>query len=494
MHFKRSSGILLHPTSLPGAYGIGTLGEEAFDFIDFLEDAGQSLWQICPLGPTGYGDSPYQCFSAFAGNPLLISIEKLQKQDLLSRKDINKPSFSSHYVDFGSAIKWKMPVLRKAYRAFTASGGSNTSEYQNFCQKHACWLNDYALFIAIKSHLGGKPWSEWEEALKMKDETILSTYRGKLADEIAFQTFLQYIFFCQWLTIKQYANEKKITIIGDIPFYVAHDSADAWARPDIFHFDEQRNPSSVAGVPPDYFSETGQLWGNPLYNWNVLQEQNFSWWLDRIKANLELADILRIDHFRALSEYWAVPAGEETAINGKWVKAPGYAFLEAVRNEFSRLPIIAEDLGLITPEVTRLREHFKLPGMKILQFAFGADEDHEYLPENYKDSNCVVYTGTHDNNTTRGWYEEADEALQHEVRVYTATHGDDVSWDLMNVAWKSKADIAIAPLQDVLGLGAEARMNTPGQAYDNWTWRFTREALNEGITERLKNMTRHHGR
>lgn len=493
MNFERSSGILLHPTSLPGKFGIGTLGKEAYDFIDFLKQSGQKLWQTCPLGPTGYGNSPYQCFSAFAGNPLLISIESLQMGGLLTDKDINsKVAFDDCDIDYGKLIEWKFPILKKAFENFKKQDPQKNEDYQNFCKESEFWLEDYVLFIALKDHFQ-KPWFEWDKKLKHRDEAELKKYSEKLADDIDYQKFLQYEFYRQWEHVKKYANENNVKIIGDIPLYVAHDSSDAWSHYEIFQFDVERDPTSVAGVPPDYFSETGQRWGNPLFDWNALQRTGYNWWIERVKANLRISDIIRIDHFRALSAYWSIPADEELAINGSWQPAYGHELFETLLRVFGKLPILAEDLGHITDDVHELRDRFELPGMKILQFAFYTDDSNIYLPHNYH-YNSICYTGTHDNDTVVGWYMGTSGEVRHKVRSYMQCDGDNVAWDFIETAWKSSSIFAIAPLQDLLELGADSRMNTPGKESGNWSWRYSEKDLSDKLKLKLFNSTERHHR
>lgn len=493
---KRSSGIICHITSLPGEYGIGTLGKQAFEFVDFLLQTGQKLWQILPLGPTGYGDSPYQCFSAYAGNPLLISLEQLRKDAWLSIAELDTSTeFNNEKVDFGKLIKHKIPLLKKAFERFETSVESiDKVKFQDFCLRNEKWLNDFALFMALKSHFGGVAWVNWDSDIRLRKENALTQYTNELKDEINFHKFIQYIFFKQWLELKSYANNNGIKIIGDIPIYISSDSADAWTHSDLFMFDKERQPIEVAGVPPDYFSETGQLWGNPIFNWKKLKETNFAWWIERIKANQTLFDIIRIDHFRGFEAYWSIPFGEETAINGHWVKAPGKELYETIKKELGDIEIIAEDLGVITPEVEDLRDQFNLPGMKILQFANYSNGNDEYLPHNYP-KNCVVYTGTHDNDTTISWYKNLDESEKEKVNNYLLSDGNKMNWSLLRAAWSSVADIAIAPLQDILGLDSEGRMNTPGVAAGNWNWRFLDGDLKKIINEdKLKKLTELFGR
>jgi 4-alpha-glucanotransferase len=496
MHFQRSSGILLHPTSLPGNYGIGTLGKEAFAFIDFLITSRQKLWQLCPLGPTGYGDSPYQCFSAFAGNPLLIDFDVLLHEKLISKADLPGDDYPDDHVDFGWVYTTKYPVLRKAFENFK-SGSFKVmhAKFDNFCEAKSQWLDDYALFMALKGRFDGHPWEEWDDDIRKREDDALHRYKSELAEEIAFQKFMQFLFFQQWLSVKAYANANGIKIIGDIPIFVSMDSADAWSNPENFQFDEDLKPTAVAGVPPDYFSETGQLWGNPLYDWEKMANDGFSWWVQNIKSKLELYDIIRIDHFRGFAAYWSVPADETTAINGSWVPTPGYELFNTVKEELGSLPIIAEDLGVITPDVEALRDHFEFPGMKILQFAFNADEyDNLYLTHNYSE-NSVVYTGSHDNNTLGGWVEEIrQEDLDFALEYVHGKTGSQMHWDFIRAAFSSTAVMAVIPLQDVLGLPAEARMNTPGTASGNWQWRFSKSQMKDAVAAKLGRMTRIYGR
>lgn len=491
---ERTSGILLHPTSLPGKYGIGTLGKEAFHFIDFLAKAKQRLWQILPLGPTGYADSPYQCFSSKAGNPLLIDLEILVKENLLEKKDLSSADPAGEdLIDYGKVINAKMPLLMKAWQAFSKHAiPEHKKDYSDFKKDNATWLNDYALFMSLKEHFNQKPWIKWEKPVKMRDAKTLSLLQAELSDKIEFNKFIQYLFFRQWTVVKDYAHQRNIRIIGDIPLYVALDSVDAWANTEMFQFDEHRNPIEVGGVPPDYFSKTGQLWGNPLYRWDVLEKTGFQWWIDRIKSTLNLYDIVRIDHFRGFAAYWSVPYGEKTAVNGKWITCPGKKLFDAISKEFGDIPIIAEDLGVITDDVVELRDSFGLPGMKILQFAFDSSEENDYIPHNFT-RNCVVYTGTHDNNTLKGWYESAKPEDKKYVLEYLNSSGD-LCWDFIRLAWASVAYTAIVPMQDLLELGEESRMNLPGTTVNNWMWRAKASDFSNELAHRLAHLTELYGR
>jgi 4-alpha-glucanotransferase len=494
MHYERSSGILLHITSLPGKYGIGTMGREAYEFVDFLVESGQKLWQILPLGHTGYGDSPYQCFSAFAGNPLLIDLEKLVEQGLLSSEDLPQESFDEGSVDFGAVFNYKYPLLKKAYTNFVRQNNKfRHTQFENFYSRNEQWLDDYAFFMAVKIQQKGKAWTEWDRQIKFREPEAINRYSEELADEINFYRFVQFLFYRQWLELKSYANLNDIKIFGDIPLYVAFDSADAWANPELFEFDKELNPIHVAGVPPDYFSETGQLWGNPIYDWDYLEEQGFQWWIERIRASFLLYDILRIDHFRGLAAYWAVPFGEKTAMKGEWVRAKGREMLEAVVDALGGVQIIAEDLGVITPDVVELRDDFGMPGMKILQFAFDSGEENEFIPHTYE-KNTVVYTGTHDNDTTLGRFQEANEADKQMMRDYFHINENDPAWSFIRLAWSTVSNMALAPLQDVLRLDTNARMNFPGKASGYWRWRYKKGELTSQHAEDLMKLTRIFGR
>ena len=495
MRFPRSSGILLHPTSLPGPWGIGDLGHEAYQFVDFVQKAGQGIWQVLPLGPTGYGDSPYQCFSAFAGNPLLISPDLLLESGQLRPVDVaDAPAFPDEYVDYGPVIQFKSALLTTAHRNWaTDRTPEDRARFEAFCQRQSSWLEDYALFMALKDAHQGAVWTTWESDIAHHDPAAVAHWRQSLATEVERHKYLQYLFFEQWGELRRYAAERGVRIVGDIPIFVAHDSADVWSHPELFALDERGNPLVVAGVPPDYFSATGQLWGNPHYNWERIAQTGYSWWIERFRSTLELVDIVRIDHFRGFEAYWEVPASEKTAVVGRWVKGPGADLFYAVEQALGKLPIIAEDLGLITPPVVELRDRFDLPGMRILQFGFASDGKDSFLPHNYV-RNCVVYTGTHDNDTALGWFRSAPERERQASLAYLGTDGSDFCWDLIRWLFASVADTAVVPLQDVLSLGTEARMNYPSRLGGNWSWRFGRQALTPEIGARLRQMAVSYGR
>jgi len=501
MNFPRASGVLLHPTSLPGKYGVGDLGPEAYRFIDFLVAAAQTLWQVLPLGPTGYGDSPYACYSAFAGNTLLISPDRLIAEGLLSSSEVQVITHQSlDRINFGEALDLKDELLRRAYERYTKTTDTNLrSAFETFAQRSANWLDDYALFRALKDAHGGVAWNEWEPSLVRRTPSALDRAREELREEIEAQMFYQFLFFRQWFALKTYANQHGIKVVGDIPIFVAQDSADVWTNPEQFKLDKNGTPLVVAGVPPDYFSSTGQLWGNPLYNWERMLNDGFKWWIERVRATLSVVDIVRIDHFRGFAACWEIPGGDKTAERGQWVEAPGRELFRSIRKALGELPIIAEDLGVITPDVVALREEFGLPGMRILQFGFGGDSKNSDLPHNYE-RNVVAYTGTHDNDTTVGWYqsvagEGSTRTAQQIARErkfcsnYLNTVGKEIHWDFIRAVWASVANTAAVPLQDLLGLGKEARMNLPNSTAGNWSWRFRSEALTEEIASRLKELT-----
>lgn len=470
----RAAGILLHPTSLPGGHGIGDLGDAAYRWVDFLEAAKHHLWQVLPLGPTGYGDSPYQSFSAFAGNPNLISLEKLVGEGLLNSEALaNPPGSADGRIDFGAVIPFKEAALRQVFDTFQKSAtAEQRSAFEAFCEAQSYWLEDYALFMALKEAHGGEGWNSWDEALRTRKKPALKRFVKDHAESILRRKVWQWLFYRQWLELKGYANSKNIKIIGDIPIFIAYDSADAWANPELFYFDDAGNPEVVSGVPPDYFSKTGQRWGNPIYRWKRMEKGGFAWWVERFRSCLEFYDLIRVDHFRGFDAYWEIPADNPTAEHGRWVKGPGQALFDALKTGLGDLPIIAEDLGIITPDVERLRDDNGLPGMKVLQFAFAGGGSDPYLPHNYASENCAVYTGTHDNDTTRGWYDGASEAEKDYIRRYLARDDSNIVWELIRLAYSSVARYAVVPLQDVLQLGTETRMNTPGEAAGNWGWRL----------------------
>jgi 4-alpha-glucanotransferase len=496
----------LHPTSLPGRFGIGDLGDEAFAFVDFLVASGQSLWQMLPLGPTGYGDSPYQCFSALAGNPLLISPTRLIAHGLLSEDDVRSaPRFRPSRIDFGEVIDYKKALLGKAFATFRRSPeGSLRSEFIHFCQLNDWWLEDYALFRALKDAHGGAAWTDWDLRFAVRESAAMDSARENLASGVDAEKFVQFLFFKQWSALKEYCHERRIRIIGDAPIFVACDSADVWAHPEMFKLDGSRQPIVVAGVPPDYFSKTGQLWGNPIYDWDAMRATGFRWWIDRLRATLQTVDILRIDHFRGFAACWEVPGRDETAERGRWVEVPGRELFAAVRDTLGEIPIIAEDLGVITPDVEALRDDFGFPGMRVLQFAFRGDSKTFDLPHNFV-RNCVVYTGTHDNDTTVGWLNSKAgagstrnaEEIERErayCSEYLNSDGREMHWDVIRAAWASVANTAVVPLQDILGLGSRARMNVPAREQGNWQWRFRAGALTQDISQRLRRLTELYGR
>lgn len=498
----RFSGILLHPTSLPNRFGIGDLGQDAYAFIDFLHNAKQKYWQILPLGPTGYGNSPYMCYSAIAGNPLLISPAKLLDDGLLTATDLQHlPIFPTDQVDFELAIEFKTKLFHLAYQRFNdIADAEHKNNFDLFCHSQVYWLDDYALFMAVRESHGDKSWTQWEPDLVKREPLALIHWQNKLKDRVAYHKFIQFKFFEQWLELKQYAHKHEIEIIGDIPIYVAHDSADVWANQEFFELDPETGAAALmAGVPPDYFSETGQLWGNPVYNWKNLAETQFNWWIQRFESLLKLVDVIRVDHFRGFQAFWAVEQGETTAIDGRWIKAPGAELFATLQHKWGNLPILAEDLGVITPDVEALRDQFGFPGMKVLQFAFGSDNGNPFLPFNYG-RNFVVYTGTHDNDTTVGWFEEINKdpdrkrELDRLLLYVGGVCAAGIHWDLIRLAMTSVASIAIFPLQDILGLGGSARMNFPGVSEGNWEWRYDASVLNEAIQLKLKCLTEICGR
>ena len=493
----RFSGILVHPTSFPSPYGIGDLGKGAFDFIDFLEETGQKLWQVLPLGPTGFGDSPYQGPSAFAGQPLVISPEKLKERNLLTEEDLRDiPAWDPRKVDYGPAIQYKNSLLQKAFENFEHTPDKLLLEgFDLFCENEKYWLEDYSLFMALKEANGGGCWLDWDEELRTPSEEMKKKCREKYAGNIRYYCFVQFMFQLQWTELLNYAHAHGVKVIGDAPIFMSLDSCDLWANKKYFQLDSKGYPTCVAGVPPDYFSATGQLWGNPLYDWKAMKKSGYSWWIGRVRRQLELVDYLRIDHFRGFESYWAVPADEETAINGSWVKGPGADLFNAIAKALGEdLPIFAEDLGVITPEVEELRDSLGFPGMKVLQFGFGDLEDTRYIPHFYTSSNCLCYTSTHHNDTTAGWYREQPEVIKDRIRRYGNTDGGRISWDFIRFCLGSTARYAIFPIQDLMMLGSEDRMNTPGVAAANWAFRYTSDMLSEELKQWLKQTTKLFGR
>ena len=501
MRFPRCSGILLHPTSLPSRFGIGDWGEAAYRFVDFLEAAGQSYWQMLPLSPTGYGDSPYQGLSAFAGNPMLISPDGLVKAGHLSEADLaDVPPFPVGRVDFGPVIDYKKSVLGRAFSNFrTQAPAEQQAAFARFCEEQAFWLEDFSLFMALKEAHQLRPWHEWEPEVVTRQPAALDRKRVSLAGEIESQKYQQWQFFEQWLSVKRYANERGIRIIGDIPIFVALDSTDVWANPHLFHLDKDLQPTFVSGVPPDYFSETGQLWGHPLYRWEAMAENGYPWWIARFRMAFTQVDVVRIDHFRGFYNYWEVPAGEDTAIEGRWLYGPGAGLFHAVTHALGKVAIIAEDLGDFDAEsragVDALQNEFGYPGMKVLQFAFGGGPGDPFLPHNFT-RDFVAYTGTHDNDTVIGWYQvTSTEGERDYARKYLAVDGSDIAWDLIRLAWSSVANTAITTAQDLLSLGHEARMNLPSTVGPpNWCWRLQPGALSDNIGARLLELTAVYGR
>lgn len=480
----RTSGVLMPISSLPSQYGIGTMGKEARRFVDFLEKGGQTYWQILPICPTSYGDSPYQSFSSFAGNPYFIDLELLCKDKLLTKKECESYKWGKkpQYVDYGIMYVNRYALLRKAYERFSKK---TPADYEAFCSKEAEWLDEYTLFMALKDANGGVAWSEWDDALKFRKPEAMEEAKEKYADDIAFYKMLQYLFFKQWTALKAYANEKGIRIIGDVPIYVAMDSADVWANPTQFYLDKDLNPIEVAGCPPDAFSADGQLWGNPLFRWDVMKKDSYSWWTKRISAMAKLYDIVRIDHFRGFDSFYAIPAKDDTAKNGVWKDGPGMDLFNVLEKKLGKLPIIVEDLGFLTPSVKKLLKDSGFPGMKVIQFAFDSREDSDYLPHNYP-QHCVVYTGTHDNDTVMGWMKTAPKDCVRFAKDYlNLTKEEGYNWGMMRAAWSSVADMAIVPMQDLLGLDSKARINIPSTTGGNWQWRATPEQIDNKLAKKL---------
>ena len=487
----RSSGILMHITSLPGPYGVGTMGKQAFRFVDFLEEAGQSIWQILPLNPTGYGDSPYQSCSTFAGNHYLIDLDTLVEEGLLEKEELDSIQWCwlDTKADFGLLYNNRLNVLRKAFARFTAQ-----EELDSFCKTNS-WLSDFALFMALKGKYQGKPWYQWDEQLKFRDAEAIENARQELKEEVRFFCFVQYLFFKQWNALRAYAHSKNIRIIGDVPIYVPYDSVEVWKDPQLVQLDEKLDPVSVAGCPPDAFSEDGQLWGNPLYRWDVMKEDGFAWWIRRLAAAGELYDVVRMDHFRGLEAYWSIPYGDKNAKGGKWVKGPDMAFVEAVKKNLPELDMIAEDLGFLTQEVLDLRDASGYPGMKVLEFAFDSREPSDYLPHTYV-PNTVCYTGTHDNMTMRQWFETATpEAVEYAIEYMNLSEKEGLVWGVIRTAFASVSDYCVIQMQDLLNLGGEARMNFPGTLTDaNWTWRASDDFMSEDLAKKILSMTKLYGR
>ena len=491
---QRASGILLHPTALPGTFCIGDLGKEAFGFIDFLVRAGQSVWQILPLGPTGYGHSPYNALSAFAGNPVLIDLQQLVECGDLDGSRLEAVTRQSDQMNFDQVHTLKSTLLQEAGRQFfnktTAARGQ---AFDTFCREQSDWLEEFSLFMALRKAFPGQAWPEWPQGLRRRSPEALNEWQQKLAESCRLYRYQQFVFTEQWQKLKAYANRNGIRIFGDIPIFVAYDSADVWANQQLFQLDDQGQATAIAGVPPDYFSKTGQRWGNPLYRWDRLAAENFLWWLKRFEHQLQNSDMLRIDHFRGFQAYWSISPNEVTAVNGHWEEVPGRKLFEKLREQRAVLPIIAEDLGVITPEVEQLRDDFGFPGMKILQFAFDSGPDNPYLPENLTE-NCVVYTGTHDNDTTLGWWRSLTKVQKDRVRDYLGTRRPEIPWQLIRLAMASAADLCIIPCQDILSLGKEARFNTPGHATGNWEWQIKSGELTDELADRVRSLTEKHHR
>lgn len=488
LQLNKASGVLLHPTSLPSKYGIGELGQEARDFVDFLKSCGLTLWQVLPLNPIGYGESPYQAFSAFAGNPLLISLDTLQEEGFLTTKELAVvPSFPEEKVDYAACQDFKEKMLRQAYKGFRGIANKGVN-YQEFMEKNTFWLADYALFMALKEYFHYVPWNFWDKAIALREPEAIKYWEEKLSEEINYQIFLQYEFDMQWKAIRAYAVQNGIKTIGDLPIYVAYDSSDTWVYPHLFELDDLGNPLKVGGVPPDYFSATGQLWGNPLYKWGEMEKDDYLWWRERIKALMDLVDIIRVDHFRGFEAYWEVPASELTAINGRWVQGPGEKFFRVLSSYLGELPLLAEDLGIITPQVVELKDKFAFPGMKVLQFI-----DHEALGDSQDEGNWAYYTGTHDNDTLLGWlrqtvFAQLSRCGREKIRA------EDLCWELIEIVMQSRAKWAIIPLQDFLCLNSWARMNTPGTVGENWEWRFKKKVLTKKLAQRIKKLVTKYGR
>lgn len=489
----RTCGVLLPIPSLPSKYGIGCFSREAYEFVDKLKAAGQKNWQILPLGPTGYGDSPYQSFSTFAGNPYYIDLEQLIQDGLLTEEECEACDFGDNdrYIDYEKIYFGRFPILRKAFERFEPD-----EEFSRFCEENAYWLEDYSLYMAVKDANEGKSWIEWEEGIRNREPEAMKKAKEELKDDIAFYRFQQYEFMKQWTALKTYANDQGIRIIGDIPIYVAFDGADTWANPEMFQFTEENLPSAVAGCPPDAFSATGQLWGNPLYKWEYHKKQGYEWWMRRVKYCFELYDIIRIDHFRGFDAYYSIPYGDKTAENGHWEEGPGYDLFRTMKEKLGDLPIIAEDLGFLTDSVMQLLKDTGYPGMKVLQFAFDSRDESDYQPHLYT-NNCVVYTGTHDNDTVLGWDKAISDGDRKYAREYMrneGSEGEQLAWDFICTALRSVADMAIIPIQDYLALGSEARINTPSTLGDNWKWRMLPGEFTDELAERMRRAAKLYGR
>lgn len=493
---KRASGILMHIASLPNKYGIGTFGKEAYDFADFLKKSGQKYWQILPIGQTSYGDSPYQSFSAFAGNPYFIDFDILREEGLLSLNDYDNMSWGDNpeEIDYELLFNQRYKVLKIAYENFNKKGSNE--EFEKFKKEQSKWLDDYSLYMSVKNTFDLVSWQEWDEGIRKREVEEVKRYKSELKDEIEFWNFLQYEFYRQWFELKKYVNKNGIEIVGDIPIYVASDSADCWANPEYFMLDkETMKPTKVAGCPPDAFSEDGQLWGNPIYDWDVLEKTGYKWWIDRVEASLELYDVLRIDHFRGFESYWSIPAEDDTAKNGEWVLGPGIKLFNAIKKELGDINVIAEDLGFMTDEVIKFRRETGFPGMKVLQFAFSGPDNTD-LPYNYEDSNYIVYTGTHDNDTFRGWCEKSGikEEIDYAFKYCHLTKEEGYNWGFIRTVWSSIGVTAIALMQDFLDLGADTRMNIPSTLGGNWKWRMKTNAASDELAEKIYDMTKIYGR
>ena len=489
----RTCGVLMPISSIPSRFGIGGFSKEAYDFVDFLEKAGQTYWQILPLGPTGYGDSPYQSFSTFAGNPYYISLDKLIEEGLLTEEECEAKEYGSNpdYVDYEKIYFSRFQLLELA---FERADVKNDNAYAAFVKENESWLKDYAMYMAVKDSLGGIAWIEWDEDIRLRKPQAMTSYEKKLEKEIACYCYQQYLFAKQWDELKAYANKKGVQIIGDIPIYVAFDGADAWANPELFQLNEENIPVAVAGCPPDAFSETGQLWGNPLYRWDYHAKTGYAWWIKRMAHCFKLYDMVRIDHFRGFDEYWAIPYGDPTAVNGRWEKGPGYDLFDALKKALGNRPVIAEDLGFLTPSVLKLVKKTGYPGMKILQFAFDSREESDYLPHNYP-NNCVVYTGTHDNDTVNGWIPAMSRKdLAFAKKYIGVKKTKDICSNLIRIAFASVADTAIIPIQDYLELGSEARINTPSTLGGNWEWRLDAESCDDALAKRMDELAQIYGR